>query len=218
MKIKTILLILLIATVNIFSQSFELVVTNNTNGILEEVSIAPPGAEFEYNYLDMDLGPGASTTILYESDNSGNCMFDVLAYSPAGTSFLKVDLDLCADQKIYISDADMETSETSADNTSSSGGSSAGIKGKLTANKWMMMFNGEEYGQLTLRADGTAQKTGAGGYSPISDGTWSVDESAMTLTMDYPSEGATTGNIKDLGGEFEVSYYDGAIVWKLIKM
>ena len=71
MKYKISLLTLLWVSMTMFSQTFELVVTNNSSVALGEISIAPPGVDFEYNYLNSDLEPGKSATITYESYNDG---------------------------------------------------------------------------------------------------------------------------------------------------
>lgn len=221
-KFKISLLTLLLVSLTVFSQTFELVVTNNSSVALGEVSIAPAGADFDYNYLDADLEPGKSATITFESSNDGNCVFDILAYGLDESSYLKLDLDLCQSQSISISDADLDGDnsgeEYAEEDNSGGGGSSDGsLSGKMTANKWKMMFNGEEYGSLKLKNDGSVVKTGSGG-AMATTGTWSIDEANSTLTMDFPQEGAMTGKLKDLGGSFELVLYDGAIVWKLTKM
>lgn len=222
MKIFLYLFFLFFASISVFAQTFELVIENNSSVTLGEIYIAQPNEEFEVNYLDYDLEPGMIATIIYESNNDGNCVFDILAYGLDETSYLKVDLDFCYNLFINIYDEDLELDESSGNtgssNASNSGSNVGGVVGKLTANKWKMIYNGEDYGSIICKPNGVAIKTGAG-ETMRTEGTWNYDDNGSKFTMHFESEGpAVTGILKDLGSSFELSLYNGAIVWKLEKM
>lgn len=85
------------------------------------------------------------------------------------------------------------------------------INQKLVSTKWNMLFNGQSYGTITFKSDGSCLKT-AEGMSMETTGTWKYENEKLTLS--FPNEGDPfTGSVNVDGENLIVKFMDGAITY-----